>query len=564
MGDSSLTAAWRRLRETTASRYGANGLNFNFRSLRADVFGGLIAAVVSLPLALAYGEASSLGAVAGLYGAVCLCLMAAVFGGTRTMISGPIAPNAVAVAIVISQYAQSFSETVTIIVMAGAIQLLLGALKVGRFVSYTPYSVISGFMSGIGVIIMVLQIRPFLGLPVGSNGVVETILSWQDAVAGVNLSALAVASVTLAIGLAWPRRLQEVLPSAVGALLVGTALGALWLRDIPVIGEVPTGMPQLHMPDLAFDTLLHAVQPSATIALIGSIDILLTALIVQSMTHQRYDPDRDLLGQGIGHIAAGILGGCPGGASIGTIANIRAGARSRVSGAFCAMVLLALVLGLGSHVSLVPHAVLAGILMKVGWDFIDWRFVTRIHRVQREHLVIMVTTLALTVFLDLITAIALGLVIAALGSARQFERLELDSIISTPLLDRQFLGASDEARAALDDPFAARAVLVALRGSFTVASSQKLINTIGEDIKDHEIVILDFSDTTHIDDSAALVVEFLVEAAAAQGTETVVMGLTDPVAEGLHALDVLQPVPEDHFVETLDEARDLTIRLLSA
>ena len=526
------------------------------------MFGGLAAAVVSLPLALAYGEASGLGAIAGLYGAVCLGLMAAVFGGTYTMISGPVAPVTIVIAIAISD-TQSLSEIVTIIVMAGAIQLLLGVLGVARYLSYTPYSVVSGFMSGIGVIIMVMQVRPFLGHLVSFEGLVETVLEWREAVVGVNWSALVVAGVTLATGLAWPRRLAQILPSAAAALFVGMVVGTLWLNDIPVIGDIPTGVFDMNAPDLSVDALVDAVQPAATIALVGSADILLTALIVQSMTHQKNDPSRDLFGQGIGHITAGLLGGAPGGASIATIANIRVGARTRISGVFCALVLLMLVLGLGKYAAHVPHAVLAGILMKVGWDFIDWRFISRIHRVQREHLVIMATTLGLTVLVDLITAVAIGLVVAALTHARQLERLELDSVVSTPILDQQLL-ASDDVTEVSCDPFAARTCLVALRGSFTVASSQKLINSIGEDIKDHEVVLLDFSETVHIDDSAALLVEFLIEVAVAQHTETVVLGLTDRVAESLHALGVLRLVPEDRFVGTMDEALDLLTRLLKA
>lgn len=202
----------------------ANGQPYGLRSLRADLLGGLVAAVVSLPLALAYGEASGLGAIAGLYGAVCLGLMAALFGGTYTMISGPIAPATIVIAIAISD-TQNLSEIVTIIVMAGVIQILLGVLGVARYVSYTPYSVVSGFMSGIGVIIMVMQVRPFLGHPVGFEGLVETVLEWREAVVGVNWSALAVASVTLATGLAWPRRLAQVLPSTVAALFVGMVVG---------------------------------------------------------------------------------------------------------------------------------------------------------------------------------------------------------------------------------------------------------------------------------------------------------------------------------------------------
>ena len=214
-------------------------------------------------------------------------------------------------------------------------------------------------------------------------------------------------------------------------------------------------------------------------------------------------------------MAAGLIGGLPGaGATLGTVVNLRAGGRTPVSGALRAAILLALVLGLGRYVEAIPHAALAGILMKVGWDIIDWRFLTRIHRVQREHLLVMLITLGLTVFLDLITAVAIGLIAAGMASARQFERLQMDSVVSVPLLDRSFFGARDDEDTV--DAFSARVGLVALRGSFTVASANKLISTISVDIRDHEVVILDFSDTVFMDDSAALVVEQLIDTAIAE------------------------------------------------
>ena len=209
---------------------------------------------------------------------------------------------------------------------------------------------------------------------------------------------------------------------------------------------------------------------------------------------------------------------------------------------------------------MVPHAVLAGILMKVGWDIIDWRFLTRIHRVQREHLLVMLITLGLTVFLDLITAVTIGLIAAGMASARQFERLELDRVVSVPLLDQSLFAGQGDAMAA--DAFSARVGLVALRGSFTVASSHKLINTISLDIRDHEVVILDFSETVYMDDSAGLVVEQLIDRAIAQDTECIVMGLTGSAATTLQALNVLRRVPAEYFAATLDEATETAKRIL--
>ena len=545
----------------------ANGLrapqmDYSLDTLRGDIFGGVTSAVVGLPVALAFGVASGLGATAGLYGAIAVGFFAAVFGGTRSQISGPTGPMSVAMAVIVTMHADSLAEAFTIAIMAGLIQILLGVLRIGRFVSYTPYSVTSGFMSGIGIIIILIQTLPFLGWPVPTGGPLEAIRSWPEAFGDVNYGALGIAVITLAVGVAWPSRFRRYLPPTLAALLVGTVIGVLWLTNTPVIGDVPTGLPDLRMPDLAPGILAGAVQPAITLALLGSIDSLLTSLIADSMTRTQHNPNKELVGQGIGNVAAGFLWGLPGaGATPGTVVNLRAGGRTPVSGVLRAAILLALVLGLGPLAEEIPHAVLAGILMKVGWDIIDWRFLTRLLRVQREHLLVMLMTLGLTVFLDLVTAVAIGLIAAGMASARQFERLQLDSVVSVPLLDRSFFTGEESAGDL--DAFSARVGLVALRGSFTVASSHKLIGTISVDIRDHEVVILDFSETVYVDDSAALVVEQLIDTAISQDTEVVVMGLAGPALQTVEGLNVLERLPEDRLAANLEEARAIAGRLLA-
>jgi SulP family sulfate permease len=243
------------------------------------------------------------------------------------------------------------------------------------------------------------------------------------------------------------------------------------------------------------------------------------------------------------------------------VVNIRSGGRTQLSGAIRAGVVLLLVLGLAEYVKVIPHAVLAGILIKVGWDIVDWRFVTRLHRVQREHLLVMVLTMGLTVFLDLVTAVAIGLIVAGMASARQWERLELDSVMSVPLLDSVFLTPDDTSDDA--DIFSARVGLVSMRGSFSVASSGKLTTVITADIRDHEVVILNFSDTVHMDDSAALVIEQLIDVAYDQDTACIIMGLKGRPAVTMQALNVLRRVPREHFVADIDEAREVARRVLA-
>ena len=537
--------------------------DYDLDTFRGDLFGGLTSAVVALPVALAFGVASGMGAAAGLYSVIAVGFFAAVFGGTKSQISGPTGPMTIAMAVIITTHASTLAEALTVVVMGGLIQVLLGVLRMGRFVVYTPYVVISGFMSGVGLIIMLIQALPFLGLPPAAGGPMGAIRALPEAIQGMNGSAFGLGVVALAVAALWPRRMARYLPGLLVALLAGTALGVLWLTDVPVIGEIPRGLPslQLELPTVGF--LVKSLQPALILALLGSVDSLLTSLVADSLTGTQHKPNRELVGQGIGNMLSGLFGGLPGaGATMGTVTNIRAGGSTQVSGALRALMVLALLLGLGQLVEPIPHAVLAGILMKVGWDIIDWPLLTRIHRIRREHLFVIALTLGLTVFVDLVTAVAIGLIAAGMVHARQLEGLELDSVVSVPILDHVFFAGQEEARAM--DPYSARTGLVRLNGSFTVASSQKLYSVIGGDIKDHDVVIFDFSGATYIDDSAAMMISRLLATAGKEDTECIVMGLSGKVARTLHALDILRDLSGDHVVDTMEEARGVAIRLLEA
>ena len=374
------------------------------------------------------------------------------------------------------------------------------------------------------------------------------------------------------------------LAAPLAALIVGTLLGVLLLKSAPLIGEVPTGFPEMIDTHTVLQHLVSSFQPALVLALLASINTLLMSLIADSMTRATHQPNRELVGQGVGNIFSGLFGGMPGAGNIpATVVNARIGGRSPLSGVLCSLLLLTLVLGLGRYVGEIPHAVLAGILMKVGWDIVDWRFITRIHRVQREHLLVMLITLGLTVFADLLSAIMLGLIVAALVSARQFEYLELDSVISVPLLDISFLADEDEDEEGDEaddidsllsllgdddddeddfDPFSARCGLVSFRGRFTVASSNRMFSTLSVDIQEHEVVILDFSETKYMDDSAAFVLEQLIDVAISENTECIVMGLEGAIATSLQKLDILRRVSSDRYVANMDEAREIAKRIL--
>ena len=320
-------------------------MRYDLEKFRGDLFGGITSMVVALPVSLGFGVASGMGAAAGLYGAILVGFFASVFGGTRSQISGPTAPMTVAMTVIITSHAANLAEALTVVVLAGLLQVLLGISKVGCFVAYTPHVVISGFMSGIGIIIMLIQTMPFLGAAPAPGGAMGAVRALPESVFNVNGSAFMIAVVTLAVGVLWQRRPGSILPAPLVALLAGTLLGVLWLNDAPVIGPVPIGLPELQLGLPSADFLVNALEPALILALLGSVDSLLTSLIADSLTGTRHNPDRELIGQGIGNMAAGLFGALPGaGATMGTVINIRAGGVTPMSGALRAMLLLALVL----------------------------------------------------------------------------------------------------------------------------------------------------------------------------------------------------------------------------
>ena len=536
----------------------------NKRSLNdlcGDLAGGVTSAVVALPMALAFGVASGLGPIAGIYGAVAVGFFAAVFGGTPSQISGPTGPMTILMATLVTLHADSPANAFTIVMLAGLLQIAFGSLRIGTYVAYTPYSVISGFMSGIGIIIITLQVMPFLGAEPVPGGPMSQIRAWPDAFGNLNPHCVVVGAISLATCVLWPRRIARFLPPPLAALTIGTLAALFRFTDAKTIGEIPTGWPAFHVPQLHLDLIGGFIEPALIMALLGSIDSLLTSLVADSLTRTRHDPNKELVGQGLGNLVAGFFGALPGaGATMGTVTSIRAGGRSRLAGALGAVVLLGFLVGFGRVAEPIPLAVLSGILMKVGWDIVDWRFITRIRRIRREYIVVMLITFGLTVFVDLITAVALGLIVAGVVRSRESERHELDSVRSLPLLNPAFFPESDDL---VDvDPFRMPVGLVTLIGRFSIASAHELTRAVTADIEDHDIMILDFSRTTSVDDSAALAIEQLIQSARDRDTACIVLGLAGEVADVLHSMMVLGAVPGEYFVGSLDEAISLAKEIL--
>ncbi|MFP5504116.1 MAG: SulP family inorganic anion transporter, partial [Candidatus Sericytochromatia bacterium] len=382
-------------------------------NIKGDLMGGLTAGIVALPLALAFGVASGMGAAAGLYGAIIVGILAALFGGTPAQVSGPTGPMTVVVAGFIAANTGEPGLIFLAVALAGVFQIVFGLLRVGDYIKFIPYPVISGFMSGIGVIIIVQQIAPFLGLASEAR-ILEAVKKIPETVMAMNPTAAALGALSLALVYLSPRVIKGV-PGPLVAIVVGTLVAVVLRLDVPVIGELPSGLPGLQWPGGSLETWGVVVVPALVLAVLGAIDSLLTSLVADNITKTRHNSNQELIGQGIGNAVAGLFGGLPGaGATMRTVVNVKAGGRERLSGAVHGLILLLALVGLGALASRIPLAVLAGILITVGIGIVDYKGIRHALRAPRGDTAIMLVVLVLTVFVDLMQAVAIGLIMAAM------------------------------------------------------------------------------------------------------------------------------------------------------
>ncbi len=470
-------------------------------TLRGDVYGGLTAGVIALPLALAFGVASGLGAAAGLYGAIFLGFFAAILGGTPTQISGPTGPMTVVTAAAVVTLGRDPGALAAAVVVAGLVQVVFGAVRFGSLIKFVPYPVISGFMSGIGVIIVLLQSSPLLGGPAVSSPL-QAVLQFPRAWAGMNPQSLILGGITLAIVFFTPPRISRVLPSPLLALVACTLLAEAAGFAVPTIGEIPSGLPAFRAPIFPLAKASQVLMLGITLAVLATLDSLLTSLVADSLTKTRHDSNRELVGQGVGNIAAALAGGIAGaGATMRTVINVKTGGTTRLSGAVHALFLLAVLLGLGPVMSRVPMAVLAGILVKVGVDILDYRFLKVVRRAPKQDLAVAAVVFFLTVFVDLIMAVAVGVTLASVLLAWRMSRQA--NLCITEIPDhRPFEEHEQEVQRSTDF----RIHIVTVQGPFFFGSTAWMIDNVDR-LLGTKVVVFDCLDVPFVDVSAAFALE---------------------------------------------------------
>ena len=529
----------------------------NFRNVRGDFLGGLTAAVVALPMALAFGIASGAGASAGLWGAILVGFFASLFGGTPSLISEPTGPMTVIVTAVIVSTSASDPENgvamaFTVVMLAGIFQIAFGLLKLGRYITMLPYNVISGFMTGIGVILIFMQIAPFLGQETPAGGVIGVIQNLPDLIANIRPWETALGVLTVAILFLYPNSLKKLVPPQLVALLVGTIvsltlLSHIDIRTIATIGEITPGLPEFQLPTFSPGNVRLMFVNAMVLAMVGSIDCLLTCLVSDSLTRSEHKSNKELIGQGVANLITGLFGGIAGsGATTATVVNIQAGGRTALSGISRALILLVVVLWAAPLTSGIPLAVLAGIVLKVGVDIIDWGFLKRAHKISWKAAGIVYSVVLLTVFVDLMVAVAVGVFIANILTIARLDELQSQSVKAITDDDDQIV-LNPEEKAALDAANG-RVLLFHLSGPM-IFGVAKAISREHHAIANYDVLIVDLSEVPVLGVTSALAIENAIEEAIDEGREVMVIGANKKVKSRLEKLGIADVIPGDHWLD---------------
>ena len=549
----------------------------NFKNIRGDILGGLTAAVVALPLALAFGETAlgDGGAIYGLYGAVIVGFLAALFGGTPSQVSGPTGPMSVTVgALVISLTAGgaisnlSAAEIAPLImgavIVGGLFQILFGILRLGKYITLVPYSVVSGFMSGIGFIIIATQLGPLLGIKT-NKGVLDGLISLFSNFSP-SMPAVVISLMTLAIVFLTPRRISQWVPSPLLALLIITPLSVVLFNDgnlgekgldqLARIGDIPKGGLQFSMPNWSNRTLI--LTGGLQLAVLGAIDSLLTSLVADNITQTRHDSNRELIGQGIGNAVGGFFNGLPGaGATMRTVINVKSGGSTPISGMTHSIVLLIVLVAAGPLASQIPKALLAGILIKVGLDIIDWRFLLRAHKLSLKTAAVMYGVLLMTVFWNLIWAVLVGVFIANMLTIDSITETQLEGMDQDNPIDNannNSLLPSEEQ--ALFDRCNGDVMLFRLKGPLSFGAAKGITERMML-IRNYKVLILDITDVPRLGVTASLAIEDMMEEAKNNSRKAFVAGANEKVKERLSKFGV------DDIIATRKEALEAALNELA-
>lgn len=528
--------------------------SFSLRHIRGDLMGGLTSAIVALPLALGFGilafNGDPRGAVAGLYGAIFTGILSALFGGTSQQITGPTGGMTVVLTTVYIQYGGA-DALLAACIIAGVFQIGYGLLKIGKYVNMVPYPVTVGFTNGIAILIFLQQLKTFGTAPV-------------------------IALITMAM-IFLTERINKNLPKSLIGLVVGSLAAYLFsswdffrlkfsMSDaqffsvssaIQVIGTIPSHLQVLRVPDISYEAWKSVLPAGFTISLLGAIETLLASVVADNAANTRHNSNKELVGQGIGNFVAPFFGGVAGtGAIVRTMVNIRAGAKTRLSGIIHGFVLVLVVLFLNDFAARIPLAALAGVLMTTALGMLELEPIKLLPRTPAADASVMLATTLITVFTDLITAVEVGMVMAAFLFIHRMSELGMDQKL---LEEIKGVRLDDDTLQTLRKN---KIVIFEIEGPLFFGAAKGFVDALEKNF-DVRVVILDMENVPVIDTTGAVVLEDIVERLHHDRKRLLIVGMRSKVRKVLYKLGVTQRIGIGNFINTVPEAIDYALALVS-
>ena len=518
-----------------------------------DILGGLNSAIIALPQALAFGVATGFGAGAGLWGAIILCFIAGILGTKTPMISGITGPAAIVTASIMHAMGQDINSVILIIALAGIFQIILSLTQLLSIVKYVPYPVISGFMNGVGVIIIILQINPLIGHPTLSS-TIESIQKLFVNLGAINYDALILGVLTLLIVFLMPKRVNKFIPSTVIALIICTFISIKFGFNVDKINAISIDFPKFILPHATFAQIINNLQYAITLAIILSSESLLTGLVCDSLTKSKNNPKHLIAAQGIGNICCAMTGCVPGAAAtMRTVAALKAGATTKIAAIVSPIVLLLLLFKFSEFVAEIPLAVLAGILIKIGYDIIDMKLLKVIKYASKDDLCVLAVVFILTVFYNLIVAVGAGIVLAALLYAKK--TADSAKLVQKTVYDKEII----ELERSLEHDYHHKIRVVHIDGQFFFGSATQLIAQFDE-LLGTKYLILNYDVNDLLDISAIFAFEDIVLRLKGQHIKILLVIHDKRLYEQLEKHSIIKEIGEHHIfyseIDAIDFAKN--------
>ena len=530
-------------------------------NIKGDVLSGIMVAIIALPLALAFGEISRLGPEAGIWSAIVGGIIGGLFAGCKVGVSGPTAPMASQIAMFMGVFVIGTTNepdlvaAFSIIFLSGLILVFISILKISRFIHYIPYSVISGFMCGIGAIVILSQINSFVGLDTEKN-IYDIFKNFRYTIQNINVHALYVAIPCLLILFLWDflqKRFKSLLniPSPLAALIIGTSIAYFMNLNIPYIGDKMNIAEQskiftFYFPDLS--RIGEFMMPAFLLAGLAVIDSLLSCKVADNMTGLRHSSDRETFGQGMANMSAGLLGGISTAtATTQTVGNIEFGAKTPLSTIVKGLTLLGVLLGLGYLLAAIPNACLAAILFKLGIDILDYRILPVLRKIPISDLFIFIVVLFITVYQNLMVAVAVGFIIAIIKSFNQLILKSNYKYKVVSILESDFV-LNQKQKKELD---ALSVKVLKLNGPLFFGSTEQLIS-VYNNAQNHKILIIDMSIVSSIDLTGIYSLEDVVKRAQSNGIITYVSSANQNIKQVMNNVDFIKNIGKEYYKDSTE------------